>query len=282
MENTRERALPGDQMQPIEDHLVYLKHVALYEFAKKLSSQPQRILDLGCGEGYGAQILASAARMVVAADYSSETVLHAARKYAGENLVFVVCDAQRLPFRPDVFDMVVSFEVIEHLASVSRYLEEVRRVLTQTGLCLLSTPNRLLRLLPFQKPWNRFHLREYDFKGFAKALEEQFRQVRVCGVTAIPAILNVEKRRVKQNPFIAYPRMMAHLLFPRSVYDRLKPQRLAVAAPSPGVDFEGRNFSAQDFILAEDDLRNCITLVAICEQEPHRGDPSDLTEASIR
>lgn len=270
MENTRERALPGDQTQPLEDHLVYLKHVALYRYANKFTPS-KRILDLGCGEGYGAQILASAARLVVAADYSAETVLHAALKYAGKNLVFIVCDAQQLPFRPDVFDMVVSFEVIEHLASVRRYLGEIRRVLSQTGLLLVSTPNRLLRLLPFQKPWNRFHLREYDFKSFAGALGAEFRHLRVCGVTAIPAILEIEKRRVKQNPFIAYPRMMAHLFLPRSVYDRLKPQRLPVVASSPRVDFEGRNFSAEDFAVAESDLRNCITLLAICEQGQRRG-----------
>lgn len=265
MENTRERALPDDKPQTLEDRLVYLKHVALYEYAKKLSP-PKRILDLGCGEGYGAGILASAARLVIAADYSTEAVLHAARKYAAENVVFVVCDAQHLPFRPDVFDMVVSFEVIEHLALVRRYLEEIERVLTATGFCLVSTPNRLLRLLPFQKPWNRFHLREYDFRGFEQVLGAVFQQVRVCGVTAIPAVLDIEKRRVKQNPFIAYPRMVAHLLLPRSVYGRLKPPKLEVIASTPRIDFEQGSFSAEDFELSEGDLKNCITLVAICEQ----------------
>lgn len=73
------------------------------------------VLDLGCGEGYGSAILAPAAYRVVAADYSLEAVAHARNKYARQNLAFVLCDAQRLPFRCDAFDALVSFEVIKQL-----------------------------------------------------------------------------------------------------------------------------------------------------------------------
>ncbi len=149
--DTKERALPAHVAQTLEDHLVYLKQVALYTFATSYVAQ-KRVLDLGCGEGYGSDTLARAARFVVAADYARDAVAHARRKYARENLAFVVCDAQHLPFRAESFEAILSFEVIEHIPNVRTYLEEIRRVSAAMSAVIFSTPNRALRLLPFQRP----------------------------------------------------------------------------------------------------------------------------------
>jgi SAM-dependent methyltransferase len=262
LENTRERALPQHHAQTLEDYLVYLKHVALYDFAKTFCAQ-KIVLDLGCGEGYGSAALAPGARYTIAADNSFDAVAHASVKYARANLAFVVCDAQWLPFRSDAFDVVISFEVIEHIGNVRAYLDEIKRV--NVGIALISTPNRLLRLLPFQKPWNRFHRREYDYCDLARALSAVFARVQVRGVTAIPAILAIEKRRVKQSPFTAYPKMVAQMLLPQLFYDRLmkvKSRRTPVAEGAG--NFDAARFSPSDFKISETGLRECITLLAIC------------------
>ncbi|MDE3091889.1 MAG: class I SAM-dependent methyltransferase [Chloroflexota bacterium] len=263
--DTRERALPAHEAQTLEDYLVYLKHVALYDFAAQYCAG-KTVLDLGCGEGYGSAALARAARQVLAADYSFEAVLHAQSKYASANLAFVVCDAQRLPFRADAFDTAISFEVIEHVENVRAYLTEIKRVAKPVSTALFSTPNRLLRLLPFQKPWNRFHRREYDPAGLARALRAAFGTLRLLGVTAVAPILEIEKRRVKQNPFKAYPRMLAQMLIPQSIYEQVKRTKPSTDAKVPAAR-DHWNFSARDFEVSPNALRECITLIAVCRAE---------------
>jgi ubiquinone/menaquinone biosynthesis C-methylase UbiE len=261
--DTKERALPAQGAQSLEDYLVYLKHLALYRFAARYA--PQRcVLDLGCGEGYGSDALAHTAHFVVAADHNAEVMMHARQKYTRANLAFVVCDAQALPFRAASFATVVSFEVIEHIPDVRRYLEEIARVSATRGVVLLSTPNRVLRLLPFQKPWNRFHLREYDVHAFRRALQTVFRRVDLCGVTARADILEIEKRRVKQNPFVAYPRMLAQLFLPRALYEWLKARRAPRRETARAAPFDATQFSVDDFQISADRLRECINLVAVC------------------
>ncbi len=260
--DTRERILPVERAQSLEDYLVYLKHLALYRFAAQYAVQ-KCVLDLGCGEGYGSDTLAHTAHFVVAADRDVNTVIHARQKYARANLAFVVCDAQALPFRAESFATVVSFEVIEHIPNVRQYLEEIKRVSALQATVIFSTPNRLLRLLPFQKPWNRFHLREYDARGLARAVHAVFPRAQIRGVTARTDILEIEKQRVKQNPFVAYPRMLAQILLPQSVYDWLASLGVRSSSRQSIKPFDTTEFTVDDFRVSEDGLSECINLIAI-------------------
>jgi len=265
-EDTKERALPAHQVLGLEDSLVYLKHDALYDFAKSYCAG-KVVMDLGCGEGYGSDILARGARFVVAADNLLGMLMQAREKYARENIAFVVCDAQRLPFRAASFDTVISVEVVEHIEDVRVCLEETKRASAPDGVFIISTPNRLLRLLPFQKPWNRFHRREYAPRGLARALGAVFPRIQMRGLTAKPAILEIEKQRVKQDPFTAYPKMLAQVLLPGVVYDWLRKVRASVRseAVSHPADEKIGEVSAGDFFITETGLRECINLVGICE-----------------
>jgi len=264
--DTHERALPDHSGQSNEDYLVYLKHMALYAFvASRVAGK--RVLDLGCGEGYGTESLSQVAQFVVAADYSLDAVTHARKKYARANTAFVVCDAQHLPFADSCFQAITTFEVIEHIPDVRGYLEQIKRVCVKPGTIFVSTPNKLLRLLPFQKPWNRFHLREYDARGLMQAMSRVFQRVTMLGVTAIPQVLEIEKRRVKQNPLIAYPRMLAHIVLPSRIYDRLRAIRPGTKEPvsQKTSSQDVGQYSINDFMVSEKNLSECINLVAIVE-----------------
>ena len=265
LQDTRERALPAPQAQTLEDYLVYLKHLALYKFVLSYTAH-KRVLDLGCGEGYGSDALAHTARLVVAADRDGAAVAHARQKYARANLASVVCDAQALPFRAESFEIVVSFEVIEHISNVRQYLEEIKRVNVVQGVAIISTPNRLLRLLPFQKPWNRYHLREYAARDLARTVGTIFPRVRICGITATPTVLAIEKRRVRQNPFVAYPKMLAQMLLPNGAYGWLR--QIGTRAQGPVAvrteTFDVAKFAVDDFQVSADRLRECINLLAVC------------------
>ena len=264
MRDTRERALPTHRAQSVEDYLVYLKHLALYKFVSSYTAR-KRVLDLGCGEGYGSDALAHTAHFVVATDRDGAAVLHARQKYARRNLAFVVCDAQGLPFSAESFETVVSFEVIEHIPSVNKYLQEIKRVSALAGVAIISTPNRMLRLLPLQKPWNRFNLREYAARDLERAVGAVFPDVQMRGITATPTILEIERRRVKQNPFVAYPKMIAQTFIPNDLYDWLKQSaaryRQPVGARPSG--FDAAKFSTDDFHVSADGLHECINLITI-------------------
>lgn len=260
--DTRERALPMDGAQSLEDYLVYLKHLALYRFVSRYAAG-KRVLDLGCGEGYGSDALAHTAHFVVAADRDVETVMHARHKYTRANLAFIVCDAQALPFCAESFATIISLEVIEHIPNVRQYLEEIKRVSISAGTVIISTPNRVLRLLPFQRPWNRFHLREYDARGLARAVGAVFSHVELRGITAKPTILEVEKRRVRQKPWIAYPKMFAQMFLPKGIYERLKVHRPRgcneqVASSEA---FDPTQFTVDDFRVSEKEWHDCINLI---------------------
>jgi ubiquinone/menaquinone biosynthesis C-methylase UbiE len=264
LRDTHERALPAHEAQSLEDYLVYLKHVALYKFVLRHVAR-KRVLDLGCGEGYGSDALAHTAHFVAAADSNLAVVTHARQKYTRANLAFIVCDAQHLPFRAATFETVISFEVIEHVPNARAYLEEIRRVNTAQGVVIVSTPNRRLRLLPFQKPWNRFHRREYDVRGLERAIGVIFPRVQLRGITAAPAVLEIEKRRVKQTPFIAYPRMIAQMCLPQVAYDWLRQigSRSRRPTAARASTFDATKFSVDDFRVSENELHNCINLIAI-------------------
>lgn len=263
--DTRARAVPIQSTQSLGDYLVYLKHLALYRFATQYTER-KCVLDLGCGEGYGSDALAHTAHFVVAADRDVDTVMRARQKYTRANLAFVICDAQALPFRATGFEIVVSFEVIEHIPNVRRYLQEIARVSVARGTLLLSTPNRVLRLLPFQRPWNRYHLREYDARDFRRVLQVVFARVDLRGVTARADIVEMEKQRVRQNPLLAYPKMLAQMFLPRSLYAWLKARRAPQQETARVVPFDAARFGVDDFRITEDGLRECINLIAIGEK----------------
>ena len=123
----------------------------------------RRVLDLGCGSGYGAARVAEVASEVVAIDPSEDAIGHARDRYRKPNLTFErIAPDRQLPFEDHHFDAVLSFQVIEHVDDVNGYLAELMRVLRPGGEAFIVTPDRRNRLFRWQRPWNRWHRREYS------------------------------------------------------------------------------------------------------------------------
>ncbi|MGH7856632.1 MAG: class I SAM-dependent methyltransferase [Candidatus Binatia bacterium] len=171
-----ERVVPGDPSQ----NLIYQGHIAVHRYGHRRLPSGLRVLDLGCGEGYGSDLLAGRARFCVAIDQDPSVVRVAARKYGRPGLHFVVADAAFLPFRSDAFGAVWAVEVIEHLPEPVAGLNEAHRVLRGGGLCYLSTPNR-----PVSSPQgvlNPYHFREFDAGELRALLSTRFRHASVLGL----------------------------------------------------------------------------------------------------
>ena len=179
---TGERLIPGET-----DPDLFNEHFARYLYARMFCSG-KIVLDTGCGVGYGSLYLAECARGVVGVDNDPATIQYARSRYCGDNTHYVVGDCQSLPFPRESFQVVTSFELIEHLPDADAYLAEVLRVLEPKGLFLVSTPNRPVYAEHRGSKPNPFHVREWDFDEFVSLLRSYFRFVEVLGGTHLPAV----------------------------------------------------------------------------------------------
>jgi SAM-dependent methyltransferase len=232
--------------ETVEDVVMGLYHRYSYQVAARSLEPGARVLDVGFGEGYGASILD--------ADYTgveldADLVEHARRRYGGR---FEVYDGRKLPDGP--FDVVVSFQVIEHVPEPDRWLAEIARVGRRA---MFATPNRIHRLREGQRPWNRYHMREYTADELRRQLGEHFSDVTVYGVRASPEIESVELARYARARRIARldPLGLRYRLPPRA--DAWVRQRLRKPQATPRTDF-----SLDEFSHSEDDVARCLVLFA--------------------
>ncbi len=172
LEPTGERYLPW-----ADDPVMTYEHLHRYAYASRYI-EGKRVLDLASGEGYGSALIARTAFSVVGIDIDEKTVRHAHRKYAGANIHFVVGSVTEIPLAAR-FDVVVCFELIEHVQDHDKLLSEIKRLLAPGGMLMISTPNRPeYRLL---EPSNPYHVKELDFEEFRTLLKRFFSQVRFLG-----------------------------------------------------------------------------------------------------
>lgn len=153
--------------------LVEAEHLARYEWAAQLCSG-RRVLDVGCGAGYGSELLHRAGAMEVVGIDNSATALDLARSNVSSGVTCELGDARELAFPDDWFDLVVCFELIEHVDDQARVLDEVARVLRADGLLVLSSPNRD-RYVP-GNPHHRHELLRDELQGL---LDVRFPSARI-------------------------------------------------------------------------------------------------------
>ncbi len=136
------------------------------------------VLDIACGEGYGSRILSDTAARVYGVDIDAETIAEAVKKYADENLAYMEGSAEKLEFPDDMFDVVVSFETIEHVdADMQKmFIREIRRVLKKDGCLVMSSPDKR-NYSEIPAFTNRFHVHELYADEFAAFLQKEFRHV---------------------------------------------------------------------------------------------------------
>jgi SAM-dependent methyltransferase len=178
---TAERIIP--QHSDSEDgRLMYLRHLFAYEEAARRVPSGATVLDVGCGEGYGTHVLAHAACSAVGVDLDGGSIAHATTAYGGETCRFQIYDGISIPLPSHSVDVAVSFQVLEHVLNDTLFVTEAARVVRPGGLCMMTTPNRDLRLAPGERPWNRYHVREYDAGGLRNLLGQHFSHVEVLGI----------------------------------------------------------------------------------------------------
>ncbi len=194
---TGERTLPDIE----EERYWFARHVAGYRLAMEFCCElpAAHVLDLGCGEGYGVDLLAQQGFDAVGVDIFESAARHARRRYRASP--FACADAAALPFPDDSFDAVVSLQVIEHVPDPGRYLAEAARVIRPAGGFFVATPNRLT-FTPPGRPKNPFHIVEFSAGELSTLLAEFFDNVEVTGIgDAFPGLADT----LIDNAFAATP-----------------------------------------------------------------------------
>jgi SAM-dependent methyltransferase len=165
----------------------YANFLGRYAFASKFVGPEATVLDLACGCGYGTAHLAEAPRrLVIGLDQSVEATEYGRDHYASSRLRFLRGSATDLPFQSQSVDAVVALEMIEHVQDDKGVLAEAYRLLKPGGVCVLSTPNRLVTGT-VDKPSNPYHVREYTPDEFRALLRQSFCEFSLYGQDLTPA-----------------------------------------------------------------------------------------------
>ena len=169
----------GERFVPSETGKILYEHVHRYSLALEFVVG-KAVIDIGSGEGYGAAILSSAAESVTGVDHDFESIRHAARRYKNPNLDFVIGECDAVPLPEDRFDVVTSFETIEHHDKHEEMLCEIRRLLKPDGILIISSPNRQ-SYSDENKYENPYHVKELYYDDFNALLRSQFEHVCIYG-----------------------------------------------------------------------------------------------------
>jgi SAM-dependent methyltransferase len=153
--------------------LVEAEHLARYSWIAA-GAKGKRVLDAGCGTAYGTESLARAGAAEVTGVDRARAVLEVARPRMPQGVTLQAADLEELPFEDGSFDLVVCFEVLEHLENPEAGLDELARVLAKDGLLAISSPNR--DVFP---PGNPHHIHEYTPAELGDSLARRFANVRL-------------------------------------------------------------------------------------------------------
>jgi len=248
---TGERLHAGDHRFTLD----IARHRAAYEVAKYHAGSG-RVLDLGCGSGHGTPILAEAGAFVVGVDRVLPDRIH--RSGAAHHLLG---DLNAMPLRPDSFDVVASFQVIEHLEDPTSYVDAIADLLRRDGVALITTPNVLT-----SDGVNPYHVHEYRAEELAACLGRRFENVEMKGIGASERVrtrLAERSRRIRRimrlDPFQLrdrLPRGLVEWLFARFALLVRRP----AAADAGDAAVTWRDFPVGP---AADD---CLDLLAFCRR----------------
>jgi SAM-dependent methyltransferase len=185
---TGERTIPG---LDVENYWFRRHEVVYQQLAPRCAGL--EVLEAGCGEGYGADLISRVARRVIALDYDKTTVTHVRARYPRVEVMHG--NLAELPLADASVDVVVNFQVIEHLWDQTQFVRECARVLRPSGLLMVSTPNRITFSPGRDTPINPFHTRELKADELTRLLVDAgFTSVSMSGVFHGPRLAEMDAR----------------------------------------------------------------------------------------
>lgn len=233
--------------------------------AEKFDMAGKRVLDFGCGSGYGAAILsARGGADVLGCDRSGESVSYANSRYGTAKCRFEAADLQDRSFPRRFsapFDFLVSFDVIEHVERYYDFARNSSELLSPSGVAVIGCPNRL-QTFAWNDGWNLFHLQEFTPCQLHWLLSHYFESVVIYGQDIpdadLKAALQPKKNSAVESPAKKWARRLTPPIF-NAVQRRLMPRPQVTIGPENIRFIKGE---APDF----PGIGGCFGLVAVCER----------------
>ncbi|MGC1122573.1 MAG: class I SAM-dependent methyltransferase [Candidatus Methanofastidiosia archaeon] len=217
-------------------HYIVQQHIMRYIFAAAFAKS-KKVLDVACGASYGSCYLADyGAKCVVAVDISENALSYANTHYRRDNLYFLQGDAVHLPFHDSTFDVVASFETIEHITEYEIYLREMKRVLSPGGVFICSTPHIKYTKHP------PYHVKEFYPDEFFELLENTFGTVQKYGQFITMMTRTHDVLEITQNLENLLRRMVELVPFKRTVKNIIRRVFL------PATDSQVYEITAEDIV----------------------------------
>lgn len=166
--STLERLIPElAQENDATGRETLLLHLQRYEFAASIIPGGAKVVDIACGVGYGAHLMAGIAKKAdsfIGVDISDKAIAYAKRHYADDRIEFVVADAMNFEW-PDTFDVAVSLETIEHLPEPRAFVQRLLTLLKPNGIFVGSVPTTP------SVDVNPYHLHDFSARSFRTLLK---------------------------------------------------------------------------------------------------------------
>ena len=229
----------------LSDNVIHQRLLSAYHFAKPFIKGD--LLELGCGEGRGVELLAPLADSYIGIDKIKSVVDGLGEKYPDYNFMSGVFPP--FPFEDNSFDTIVTFQVIEHVKPDEKFIEEIHRVLRPGGQALITTPN--IKMTLSRNPW---HIREYTGDELTGVCRKYFESVEMKGIAGDEKVMEYhEQNRASVNRIMRFDildlqhRLPASLLrIPYDILNRLNRNKLNETGDELVKSISVNNFKLQD------------------------------------
>lgn len=239
----------------------YARHIAAYRHAATLAAG-RRVLDAGSGEGFGTQTLSTVAQEVVGVDYSETAVAESRRLWCDgsrPNLRFERVDLTQPGSFQETFDVVLNFQVLEHIQNPAPFLRGLSERIGPDGVLMLTTPNRLRTISE-----NPYHVREYTPDELHKELSAVFGSVTILGVHGNDKVERFDAGREKAvKRILALDPLGIRNLLPRKLVE-VAFAKLARIVRRQAQPSSAPDIVPEDFSVGEGNVERALDLVAIC------------------
>lgn len=254
-----ERVIPGSS-----SNFMYMEALSRYIFALKFAQKNINVLDLGCGTGYGSACLAQRSKYVLGIDINLDAIKYASSHYKRKNLEFKKCDIFETGIFKEKYDLICSFEVIEHLTDPKKYLKIIKNSLNPYGVVLISTPN-----IKFSSPEgiidSSYHVREFNLSELKNLLLGEFKKVEIFGQIkskkAVASWKDFMKSQITRQSIVDSDKFGIRKLIPRGAKEKI----WKVLG-----NFNGRktqeDVGIKDFPIKSKSARNAHYFIALCHK----------------
>jgi ubiquinone/menaquinone biosynthesis C-methylase UbiE len=156
----------GERLETFITNETMTEHLHRYALAMEFIAG-KKVLDIACGEGYGTNLMSKKALHVTGIDIDNPCIENAKKKYTAGNIFFSTGSVLKIPARDNSFDVITCFETLEHINEQKEMLAELKRVLSPSGILLISTPDKknYSDKTGYKNPFHKKELYEQDFKN---------------------------------------------------------------------------------------------------------------------